>query len=62
MKLRLVPKPDEPEEDVLVEAQDDGTFVVTKLSHKGTTSAAVVYTKGQLEMLVCRAVGALEVG
>lgn len=62
-KLRMVdPLPDIPEEDVIVEATSDGRFVVSLLRHYGTTAAAVVYTRKQLEMLISRSTAALEVG
>lgn len=62
-KLRMVdPLPDIPEEDVIVEPNGDGRFVVSLLRHYGTTAAAVVYTRKQLEMLQRRIGPALEVG
>lgn len=51
-----------PEEDVIVEATEDGRFVVSLLRHYGTTAAAVVYTRPQLEMLARRIPPALGVG
>lgn len=51
-----------PEEEVIVEATEDGRFVVSLLRHYGTTAAAVVYTRPQLEMLARRIPPALGVG
>jgi len=62
-KLRVVPPPVEmPEEDVIIEPNGDGRFVVSLLRDHGTTVAAVLYTRKQLEMLLRRIVPALEVG
>lgn len=64
-KLRLVPKPEEPlvpEEDVVVEIQDDGRYAVSLIRHHGGSVACVLYTRGQLEMLLARIPAALEVG
>jgi hypothetical protein len=61
-KLRIVPSPKTPESDVIVEALDDGRFVVSLLRDHGTTIASVRYTRAQLEMLVRRGGAALEVG
>lgn len=47
---------------VLVEPQADGQFVVSRLRHGGTTSAAVVHTRAELEELLRRIPPALEVG
>lgn len=62
-KLRIVPPPAPvPECEVIIEQQSDGRYVVSLLRDHGTTVAAVVYTRGQLEMLQRRIPAALEVG
>lgn len=62
-RLRVVPPvATTPEEEVLVEPNGDGRFVVSLLRHHGTTCAAVLYTRPQLEMLMRRIPAALEVG
>ena len=58
-KMRLVHS--QPEEDVIVEAQDDGRFEVMLLKAHGGTRMSILYTRTQLEMLVRRAQGALKV-
>lgn len=62
-KLRVVPPPAAvPECEVIIEQQADGRYVVSLLRDHGTTSAAVIYTRAQLEMLQRRIPAALEVG
>lgn len=39
------------EEDIVIDRRSDGRFVVAILRHQGTTVAAVVYTRSQLELL-----------
>jgi len=58
-KMRLVHN--QPEEDVIVEAQDDGRFEVMLLKAHGGTRMSILYTRTQLEQLVRRAQGALKV-
>lgn len=47
---------------VLVEPQADGQYVVSRLRDGGTTSAAVLYTRAELEELYARIPPALAVG
>jgi hypothetical protein len=61
-KLRVVPNRDMPDEEVIVEALDDGRFAVSLLRYKGAWSACVIYTRSQLNMLLARIPAALEVG
>lgn len=62
-RMRLVaPLTPIPEEEVIVEAVSGGRFVVSLLRHHGTTAAAVIYTRPQLEMLLRRIPPALEAG
>lgn len=61
-KLRIVPKREDPEEDVIIEPTDDGRFLVHVLRNQGTTCAAVFYTRYQLQLFLRRIPPALEVG
>lgn len=61
--VRLVPPPEPvPECDVIIEALDDGRYIVSLLRDHGTTVAAVTYTRAQLKMLLRRIPAALEIG
>lgn len=59
-KLRVVARVDAPESDVIVEEMDDGRYEVSLLRDHGTTVARVVYTARQLDQLIKRALGALD--
>lgn len=60
-RMRLV-EPLKPvsEEEVIIEAREDGRFVVSLLRDHGSTVAAVLYTRSQLLMLLRRIPPALE--
>lgn len=60
-RLRIIPRV-EPEEDVVIERTGDGRYAVSLVRHHGTTCATVMYTRGQLGMLLRRIPAALEVG
>lgn len=61
-KLRLVAPPTKlPESEIIVEKVGD-VYEVSLLRDHGTTVAAVFYTRKQLEQLIARAQGALEIG
>jgi len=48
--------------DVTVEAVERDTFLVSRTRHGGTTTAAVFYTRAELEQLLKRIPAALAVG
>ena len=50
-----------PDEDVIVEPVSHGRFLVSTLRARGTTVAAVYYSRKQLEMLLARIPSALEI-
>lgn len=59
-KLRLVHS--RAKNDVTIEPTDDGRFVVARTRDYGTTVAAVVYTRDELEILLRRIPAALAMG
>lgn len=58
-KLSIVPPP--PEEDVTVEATEDGRFWLTFIRDSGDTRGAILVTRKQLETFLKRGVAALVV-
>lgn len=61
-KLRLIVSPDEPEENVTLEPNGHGQFVLDFTRDKGTTRGGVVVTRGQLEKLLRIGPAALALG